>query len=269
MMIDTHSHLHGPEFDADRGDVLRRSADAGVARIVLPGVDIADSRRALEVAAADPVFRVAVGVHPHAAGQWDADAGRILREELVPAPGVVAIGEIGLDYHYDFAPVPRQHEAFLAQLAIAHGAGLPVVIHCREAYDDMTGVLRDFCAHAAAAQRPRGVMHCYFGTLAQAEEFLALGFVLGIGGAVTFKKAEELHDVVRRVPLESMVLETDAPYMSPVPHRGRRNEPAYLPLVAARIAELKGVAVDEVVRVTAATALSLFRMGADPVPVSD
>jgi TatD DNase family protein len=264
MLIDTHSHVQGKEFAADFAEVLNRARAASVGTILLIGCDLADSRACAEMVAADPVFRATVGIHPHAAKDWGAGAFEVLRDDLVRRPGVVAVGEIGLEYHYDFSPRRAQHEAFLAQLALANTMSLPVVVHCREAYDDMLAIVRDFVAAARGrdpeAMSPPGIMHCYFGTVRQAEEFTSLGFMLGIGGACTFAKAEELHEVVRRTPLDFLVLETDAPYMAPVPHRGKRNEPAHLPLVVNRIAELKEVAREEVAAATTRNARRLFRL---------
>ena len=261
MIIDTHCHMHGKEFAADFDDVLARATDAGVGRIALIGCDLDDSRRALERAQGRGEFLAVVGVHPHAASTWSATVEKALREELLPDPATVAVGEIGLDYHYDFSPQRDQHTALLAQLALANEFAKPIVVHCREAYEDILSLFRDFYRHVPPPpDGPRGVMHCYFGTPAQAGAFAELGFVLGIGGSVTFNKAEELRDVVRSMPLDTLVLETDAPYMAPVPHRGKRNEPAHLPLVVARIAELKGVEPEEVIASTTRTAKALFRL---------
>ncbi len=251
--------MHGKEYDSDFDEVLLRAQSAGVEGIALVGCDLDDSRRVVERAAVWSGFRSVVGVHPHAAASWSAEISRALKEDLMVHPSVVAVGEIGLDYHYDFATHRQQFDALMEQLSLANAAKLPVVVHCREAYEDILGIFRDFFPHATPMPGGiRGVMHCYFGTVAQAEEFIDLGFVLGIGGAATFKKAEELHEVVRQVPLNKMVLETDAPYMAPVPHRGKRNEPSYLPLVAERIAELKQIPKDQVVHATTATARRLF-----------
>lgn len=264
MLIDTHAHLHGKEYTDDRREVMQRARDAGVRFIMLVGVDVEDSRKALEMAHQESdLLRVVAGVHPHHAETWTADAERILREELMSDPLVVAVGEIGLDYHYDFSPRDRQREAFRAQLALARDCGKPVVIHCREAYDDLLDQLEEFYSSSGAGGGlPHGVLHCYFGSVAQAQRAHRIGYLLGIGGSSTFKKAEELHEVIRSVPLEQLVLETDAPYMTPVPFRGKRNESSYVPLVAARVAELKQVAAEEVLRVTGENALRLFRMKA-------
>lgn len=266
MLIDTHAHLHGKEFAADLPEVIARAREAGVRNVMLVGVDIDDSRRALETARpSGGFFRVVAGVHPHHADGWNKAAEQALREELLADPLVVAVGEIGLDYHYDFSPRDRQREAFLAQLAVARDTRKPVVIHCREAYDELLALLEEFYGsagerEASPAALPAGVLHCYFGSLEQARRAARIGYLIGVGGSSTFKKAEELHEVIRQTPLDQMVLETDAPYMAPVPFRGKRNESAHVALVAARVAELKGVPVEEVRRVTGENARKLFRM---------
>ena len=259
MIIDTHCHMHGKEYDSDFDEVLQRAQSAGVEGIALVGCDLEDSRRVVERSAGWSGFRSVVGIHPHAAASWCTEVSQALEKELLVHPSVVAVGEIGLDYHYDFATHRQQHDALLDQLVLANAARLPVVIHCREAYEEILDVFRDFFPHAAPVSGGiRGVMHCYFGTVDQAREFIELGFVLGIGGAVTFKNATELHEVVRQIPLNKMVLETDAPYMAPVPHRGKRNEPSYLPFVVDRIAELSQISSEEVISTTTTTARRLF-----------
>lgn len=259
-MIDTHAHMHGKEFTGDIDDVLARTASAGVERVVLIGVDVEDGRRALELARRYPgQISVVSGVHPHEANLWSADTRADLAQ-LLAEPEVVGLGEIGLDYHYDFSPREQQRDAFLAQLELSRELDKPVVIHCREAYVEVMQHLKDFYETPGTLSSPRGVLHCYFGNADQAREAAELGYLLGIGGSCTFKKAQELHDVVRQVPLEQLVLETDAPYMTPVPFRGKRNESSYIPLIAARIAELKGVPVEDVIHQTTANAKRLYRI---------
>lgn len=259
MYVDTHAHLHTEEFAPDRDEVIQRATAAGIENIVLIGENVEDSRVALDYCRRSPLFRAVVGVHPHKASEWDRGTAAVLQDELAIATGAVAIGEIGLDYHYDFAPRDKQLEAFVAQARIAQALGKPVVIHCREAYDDLLDIWAStfHVAGGSGAINP-GVLHCYFGTVDQARRAVEMGFFLGIGGACTFKKAEELHEVIREMPLDCMVLETDAPYMAPVPHRGKRNESAYIPLVAARIAELKGLPLEAVATQTTQNAHRLY-----------
>ena len=260
-MIDTHSHIHGKEFTSDIDGVLQRAADANVSRIALVGVNPDDAVTALELARLNPeVCYVITGLHPHEASQWNAYVRDRLREQVLTHPGrVVAVGEMGLDYHYDFAPKDAQKMAFRGQLKLAREVNLPISIHCREAYDDCLEILQEFYSGGKASDQPNGVLHCYFGTVEQAKQSVELGFMLGIGGASTFKKTEELHRVIEAIPLEYLVLETDAPYMAPVPYRGKRNEPSYLSHVRARIAELKSLSEADVERVTDANAFRLFR----------
>lgn len=259
-MIDTHCHLHGKEYTEDLDAVLARAAEAGVDRVVLVGVDPDDTRKAIAVAEQHPeeVFIVA-GVHPHEAKIWSPEVRADLAG-LLQHPQVVAVGEIGLDYHYDFSPGDKQREAFLGQLELSRETGKPVVIHCREAYDDLMQILEEFYGSPGNLTEPRGVLHCYFGSLDQARQAARLGYMIGLGGSCTFKKAEELHEVVRQTPLEQVVLETDAPYMTPIPYRGKRNESSYIPLVAQRVADLKSITVEEVARQTTANAERLYRI---------
>jgi TatD DNase family protein len=268
-IIDTHSHLHGKDFEADLAELVTRAREAGIAKIALIGVDSDDTDRALEVARQNAgLFFVVAGLHPHEASKWNPQTRDRLVEQVATdrdpgeeAGGLIrAIGEMGLDYHYDFAPRDAQRDAFIGQMEIARDADLPIVIHCREAYDDCLEILRDFYGTGAPPDDPpRGVLHCYFGTLEQAQQAVELGFMLGVGGSCTFKKAEEVHRVVAEMPLNSLVMETDAPYMAPVPFRGKRNESSYLTYVAARIGELKNLEPREVVKATTANAKRLYR----------
>jgi TatD DNase family protein len=261
MITDTHAHLHGKDFEPDFDEVVARADASGVGKIALVGVDPEDTDRALEVARRYPGrFIVIAGLHPHESKKWGPETRDRLTEQITGNADLVkAVGEMGLDYHYDFAPRDLQRAAFIGQMEIARDAGRPIVIHCREAYDDCLAMLRDFYgSDAAPPEKPRGVLHCYFGTADQAREAIELGFLLGVGGSCTFKNASEVHQVVSDTGLDHLVLETDAPYMAPVPFRGKRNESSYLTYVAARIADLKGLPVEEVVRATARNADRLF-----------
>lgn len=265
QIIDTHSHLHGKEFHADIQEVVQRAEDAGAAQMALVGVDPDDTERAIALAARFPGrFFVVAGLHPHESSKWNAATRQRIEEQVRANASVIkAVGEMGLDYHYDFAPREIQREAFIGQMEIAREAGLPIVIHCREAYDECMAMLRDFYGGGDSALSdggPRGVLHCYFGSLEQAHEAVELGFMLGIGGSCTFKNAAEVHRVVTEIPLENLVLETDAPYMAPIPYRGKRNEPAYLVQVAERIGHLKQTAREDVIRATETNARRLYRL---------
>jgi len=250
-LIDTHAHLDGAEFAADLDEVVSRAVSAGVATMVSAGQDEATSRATLALAIRFSQVRPAVGVHPHLA----SSAGDLAwLRDMVRAPEVVAVGECGLDYHYDFSPRPVQRDVFARQLELASEVGLPVIMHCREAEDDLAEQLR---AHYSRDRR--GVVHCFTGSYdvgkALIDEF---DVYLGLGGAVTFKKAEALHDAAARLPLERLVLETDCPFMTPAPHRGKRNEPAYLALTCARLAQLRGIEPAAVASATTENARRLF-----------
>jgi TatD DNase family protein len=250
-IIDTHAHLDGEDFAADLDAVMARAGEAGVTSIVSAGQDEATSRATLALAQQFRAIRPAVGVHPHLASSAGALAW--LRE-LALQPDVVAIGECGLDYHYDYSPRDVQRDVFARQLDLASEISLPVIIHCRESEDDLIALLRK---HYRTERR--GVVHCYTGAYdlgkALIDEF---DVYLGLGGAITFKKAEALHDAAARLPLDRLVLETDCPFMTPTPHRGKRNEPAYIGLTCARLAELRGLSAAEVAAETTSNAGRLF-----------
>lgn len=238
-LIDTHAHVHIDRFDADRAAVLERARAAGVERIIEIGYDLPSSRAAVAFARQQPYTAATAGIQPHYASHTgDAELGE-LRELLVAAP-IVAVGECGLDYHHNRAPRDEQIRLFKQQLAIAHELDLPVVIHARDAQHDTVQVL------AEAARGLCIVMHAFSGDWEYAAACLELGAYLSFGGPITFAKATPLHDVVRRVPLERMLTETDSPYLSPEPYRGKRNEPARVALIAQCIADLRGDALEPI-----------------------
>lgn len=254
-MIDTHAHLHDPQYDEDRDATLERARAAGVETIVTVGCDVGDSARALRTAESYGLLAT-VGIHPHEAKDAPDDIATAFDElRAGTAARIVAIGETGLDYHYDHSPRDAQQRVMRAQIAYAHAAGLPVVFHQREGYDDFIGILREMWNPAAM----RGVIHCFTGDAAQARTFVEeFGLTLGIGGVVTFKTAEGLREAVRTVGLAPIVMETDCPYLAPVPYRGKRNEPAFVTESARAVANVLGIAVDEVTSTTTATAKRLF-----------
>ena len=272
MFVDSHAHLFKKDYDADLDDVLSRARDAGVDWIVNPGTDLETSREAIELAERYDIIYACVGYHPHEAAKCD---GRALEEieALSHHEKVVGIGEIGLDYHYDFSPRDRQREIFALQIDIARRRNLPIVIHSREAEEDSLGIVErkltgespwritaDGGGEGAAA--PRGVFHCFPGDEEMARKVNAWGFYISIPGPVTFEtkpqKPNLMAEVAAKIPLDQMLLETDSPYLTPVPFRGKRNEPSRLPIIARRIAELKGVSVEEVGRVTSESVRKLF-----------
>jgi TatD DNase family protein len=257
-MIDTHAHVHDRAFDADRDAMLARARDAGVDHIVTVGCDLDDSRRACVVAESYRLLAT-IGIHPHEAKDAPADlpaAFEALRDRF--GERIVAVGETGLDYHYDHSPRDVQRRVLAEQLAYARTCGLPLIFHQREAHDDFVAALR--AGYDGAAQR--GIVHCFTGTAEEARLFRGeFGLLLGIGGVVTFKTAQPLRDAVAAVGLDALVLETDCPYLAPVPHRGQRNEPAYLPSTAEVVAGVLGVDLATVVARTAANARGVFGPG--------
>jgi TatD DNase family protein len=253
-MFDTHAHIHDPAFDADRSLVLARANDAGVRRILTVGTDLADSRRAIETALAHDLD-FSLGIHPHEAHDAPGDLAAAF-DELVAFAGrpPTALGEMGLDYYYDHSPREEQRRILIAQLRYAREHPLPLIFHQRDAFEDFVGVLRSECAAPIL-----GVVHCFTGDAAQARQLVdEFGLRLGIGGVLTFKNAEALRGAVREVGLAHLILETDAPYLAPVPHRGKRNEPAFVAATASALAEVLGVAPEEVDERTSATAGALF-----------
>ncbi|MGA7354834.1 MAG: TatD family hydrolase [Candidatus Cybelea sp.] len=253
-MIDTHCHIQDRKFDDDRDAVVARARDAGIAAMVTIGEDLADSERAIAVAQRYGIA-VAAGIHPHEARNAPHDIATGLRP-LLEQPGVVAIGETGLDYFYEHSPRARQAEVLRAQLRVARETGFPVVFHQRDAYDDFTAILRE-------EWRPgmRGVVHCFTGTPAEARIYVnEFDLFLGIGGVLTFPNAQSLRDAAREAGIGRLLLETDAPYLAPVPKRGKRNEPAFVAHTAAKLAEVLGIAAAEVDATTDANARALFAL---------
>jgi len=254
VLFDTHAHLHFPEFGSDRGEMLARARAAGVRWMVNIGTDLETSWQAVGIAEVDPDIYASVGVHPHDAASADEAVFKTL-EELARRPKVVAIGETGLDYYRNLSPRDVQAKVFRRQLTLARVVGKPVIIHCREAHDDLLKILREERAHEIG-----GVMHCFSGHVQFAEASLDLGFYISIAGPVTYPNARKLPEVIKAVPVEWLVIETDCPFLPPQPHRGKRNEPAYLPITAQRVAEIKGHPVDELGELMSQNALRLFRI---------
>ena len=257
-LVDSHCHVAEPEFDADREDVLQRAAASGVSTLVCVGATgpAAANERALALAGRSvPLDIVAtVGVHPHHASTAD-DAAFALLEQLARAPGVVAVGETGLDFHYNFSPPGAQRAAFARTVSLARAVGLPLVVHVREAHVEAADLLR-----AEGAGAVGGVIHCFTGGPDDARRYLDLGFHISVAGIVTFKNADGVRAAVRAVPRDRLLVETDAPYLAPVPHRGRRNEPAHVRVVAEAVAAVRGETLAAVAEATTANARRLFRL---------
>lgn len=256
-MIDSHCHLADEAFVDDLDAVIARAREAGVrdAVCILAANDAAENDRAVRVRELWPEIRVATGVHPHAAGEYAGRAGDAAAATRANADRwqASAIGEIGLDYHYDFAPPAAQHEVFAAQVALAVELNRPVVIHTREATDDTFAILRE-----AGGAGLRGVFHCFTGDAAMASRAVAIGFYVSLAGILTFPRADSLRDAARVVPPERLLIETDSPYLAPVPHRGVRNEPAFVGRVLDTLAGLHGMERDALEAVLAGNFATLF-----------
>ena len=255
-IIDSHAHVDSRQFDADRGDVIARAFASGLTAFVNVGADVQGSRRSVELAANDVRIWATVGIHPHEAGTSTDDDWRVI-EDLARAPRVVGIGECGLDKGpHNSAPMDAQERLLRRHVALARRTGLPLVIHNRDTYPELFRILEDEAKHGPLA----GVMHCFSGGPDEARRSVALGFYVSFSGVLTFKNAETTRDAARVVPRDRLLVETDCPYLTPEPHRGKRNEPAYVVHTARRLAEVLGLPHDEVARITAANARRAFRL---------
>ena len=246
MYIDSHAHIDGAEFDADREAVIERARAAGVSKILNVGTGDPHSgafERAVELGKGHENVYTAIGTHPHDARLYDDQAEEKIKR-LVESERVIAWGEIGLDFHYDNSPRDVQVAVFKRQLRAANDCDLPVVIHTREAESQTIEILKE--AHV----KRRGVFHCFSGSMDLARSALELGFMISFSGIVTFKKADELRAVAKEVPLDRLLIETDCPYLSPIPYRGKRNEPAYVVEVARCLAGIHGVEIEDLARIT-------------------
>ncbi|MDX6290523.1 MAG: TatD DNase family protein [Blastocatellia bacterium] len=255
--IDSHCHIDGPEYDADREEVIARAHEAGVATMLNVGTGDPHSgafERAVELAENHPQVYAAIGVHPHDGKLFDDAAEQRLINLAKQSTRVIAWGEIGLDYHYDHSPRETQREVFQRQLRIAREQRLPVVIHSREADDDTIAIMTEELSGYERA----GVLHCFGGSLAMAQAAMGLGFFISFAGNLTFKKAEDLRDIARELPLERLLIETDCPYLTPVPFRGKRNEPARVVETARCLAHLHEKELEEIGRVTSENFARLF-----------
>jgi TatD DNase family protein len=270
-LTDSHCHLQDPKFGRDMPQVIERARAAGVSTMVVIGYDMDSSHRAVEIAESNEGVFATIGVHPHDAKTLtpgDISTPTTLAE----SPMVVAIGEIGLDFYRNLSPPDVQHRAFREQLALARELDLPVVIHSRDADEE---VFEELAEHAEAtsvdwpAERPLGVMHCYAGDIMLADRYIALGFLLSIAGTATYPNAEKTREVARAIPLGSLLIETDAPYLTPQSRRGQRNEPAYLVETVRFIAELRGEPPELIAKETASNAKRLFALDRVAQPTGD
>ncbi len=253
MLIDTHAHLELRDFDADREQVIERARQAGVEAVVTVGINLKDCHLAVQIAEKQDAVYAAVGVHPHDVREIDSETYDVLAG-LTRRDKVVAYGEIGLDFFRDYAPRELQIRRFGEQLELAQSLNLPVIIHNRQAHRETIAMLKSWNGGK------RGVIHCFSGDYGAARKFLDLGFYISIPGTVTYPKAEEIRDVVKRVPLGMLLVETDAPFLPPQPYRGKRNEPAFVTKTAEKISEIRGITLAEVEGVTTGNARELFAL---------
>jgi TatD DNase family protein len=256
-LADSHCHLDLNSFEHDRDAVIAAAQEAGLVAIVNPGTSVETSRAAVTLAETYPMVYAAVGVHPHDASAFTRSTRSELRQ-LASHPKVIAIGEIGLDYYRDYSPRDAQRRAFAAQLELAGELGLPVIVHNRDAAEETVCALQDWVKGGDGRQ---GVLHSYSAGIEWLEQVLELGFLIGISGPVTFSKATTLQRVVQQAPLEHLLVETDAPFLTPEPYRGRRNEPAFVHYVTIKIAALKGLPFEQVAEQTTCNLERLAKMG--------
>ncbi len=259
-LIDTHCHLNVEQYDLDRGEIIARAASNGVTAILNPATDLSSGTSVLTFAEKYPGIYAAVGIHPHRTASFNPDDIQIL-ESQAAFPKVLAIGEIGLDYYRDWSPKDQQRTAFEQQLALAARLELPVIIHNREASDDILAILCDWVPTLPPALHSRpGVLHSFSAPRYVAEKALDLGFYLSFSGPITFKNADTLRSIAASVPLDRLLVETDGPFLAPEPHRGKRNEPAYVRFVADRLAALRNISDAELDNATTENACRLFQI---------
>ncbi len=252
-MIDSHCHLDSKIYGGRHSEVLTETRAAGVRTVVNIGCDLTSSMASVEMAQAHEMVYATVGIHPHDATTLDDDALAALRK-LATQKKVVAIGEIGLDYYRDLSPRPVQQRAFRRQLELAVALKMPIVIHTRESFDDTLAIVAEYSGKLAG-----GVFHCFPGDTAQALRVLEMGFVISVGGVITYKNSQ-MARVAAEVPLDRILVETDAPYLTPMPHRGKTNSPAYIPIICRKLAELRGISVSEVEKITDRACAKLYRI---------
>ena len=253
MLFDTHAHYDATQFDADRDEVLSTLQPRGVGLVVNPGCDLKSSRKAIELAGQYPFIYAGVGVHPEECACWqDSDVDKL--RTLAGQPKVVAIGEIGLDYYWpENPPRPLQQRVFRAQMALAGELELPVIVHDREAHGDSMAIVREF-------PQVRGVFHCFSGSAEMARELVKLGWMISFTGVLTYKNARKAVEAAQAVPMDRLMIETDSPYMAPVPHRGKRNDSGYVIHTCRRLAEIKGITEEECAKITWENGRRFFQM---------
>lgn len=251
FMIDSHCHLADPQFDNDFADVLKRAKDAGVTHMVTIADSIAEGEKCLHIADKYEYIFCTIGVHPHHAKDWKKGDGDRIRELIASSKKAKAVGEIGLDYHYNHSPQGVQRAVFLEQLTLARELAIPAVIHCREAMKDLRTIIEE-------VEPLQLLIHCCTEKWDDVEWVVKLGHLLSFTGIATYTKSHDIHETIKQCPLEQMMIETDSPYLAPVPHRGKRNEPAYVAEVLKCVAKIKGVSLEEADRITTENAVRFF-----------
>lgn len=258
MFVDTHAHLFYENFKDDLDEVIFRAKENGVDYILVPATDLKTAEETLQLCDKYDFIYAAVGIHPHDTKNWDDSLLKQI-EKLATHPKVVAIGEIGLDYYYDFSPKTKQIKAFKSQLDLALKLELPVIIHNRDSDEDMMEIISSYCSTGLKAQ-----FHCFNASLNDAVEYMKMSHFISFTGNITFKKSEELRNILKHIDLNHLLLETDSPFMTPVPYRGKRNEPAFVKYVADKVAEVHNITTDEVARITSLNAFRMFGIGNKP-----
>jgi TatD DNase family protein len=259
-IIDTHAHLDMTEFDKDRDQVINRAREAGVATIVTIGINLESCRQTIELTKQYPDIWAAVGIHPQDTNnikQRDIDE----LETLAKNPRVVAIGEIGLDFYRNYSPRQDQFNGFMSQLELSHKLGLPIIIHCRQAQEEMIPILQNWAGSFKLLDgRPRGVIHCFSGDKETAKKYIEIGFYVSFGAYIGYSSSLKLRDTIKNIPLEKIVIETDCPFLPPQKYRGQRNEPVYSLITAGLLAEIKQLPIEDIAYQTTQNALRLFNL---------
>jgi len=255
MFIDTHSHLFYPNFEDDLDDVIQRAKDSGVDFILVPATDLATAKEVINLIEKYDMIYGAVGIHPHETKDWEPSLLNEI-ESLTSHKKIVAIGEIGLDYFYDYSPKEKQIKAFKSQIDLALKIDLPIIVHNRDSDKDMMEIINSYGGSGLKAQ-----FHCFNGSLNDAKDLMQMGYMISFTGNITFKKADELREVLKNVRIDQLLLETDSPFLTPVPFRGKRNEPAYVKYIAEQVAEAHEISIEEVGRITSFNAFRFFGIG--------
>jgi len=258
MFIDTHAHLFYPNFSEDLEEVINNARQSDVNYILVPATDLVSAEKVIELTERFETVYGAIGIHPHDTKDWHPSLIPKI-EKLIKHRKIVAVGEIGLDYYYDFSPREKQIEAFKAQIELALKSDLPVIIHNRDSDEDMMNIIRSYCGAGLKAQ-----FHCFNGSLENAMELVSMNYMISFTGNITFKKADDLRNTARHIPPENLLLETDSPFMTPVPNRGKRNEPANVKLVAEELARIHNLRVEDIARITSFNAFRTFGIGSEP-----